>query len=670
MFVSDSAPAIVYIKEGSVKLTLNYSSVEQAEYGLIGMVEFEASGASYTLEDHYHFAAEDAENAFLLTRRLTLNANSDSNVGFDCTFKEPFGGNMEYFAPNSIFRDYSGSAVTYSETQLGAPFLMMRSASSGHTFSLSRYQPTITYEANSFASYTLNPSSRSISIAYPAISGNRKYAAIPAHSSLIYDLAIRGEKTKDYDEASVRTYNDVFSLSDPRIVDTDISEVYRVINEDYKVFLHEQEQDVLFNGNPTGQKYTSYGLPWRIYVETGEFGPFTYQAGFIGQQLPSAYNMMYYGYAFGDEQSVTNAYHINDFWVDDAEMMSIVGVPHIWYDTWSDSFRAYPCFLRMAVDAMEGLLDSWILAAEHEVYKDNWEDALYKFADFLVDFQNEDGSYYRCYNYSGGPFVNKDDGIEEPPGNICQSTSKSCTLMPVRFLGKMYQLSGDARYLNAALAAGAYGYDNIYNNKRYQGGTCDNPNAVDKEAGVFAMYAFDTLYTLTHEEKWLTCLQQATSFTMSTVILLPFPTRPSSLKAGKAPGAGYTDGMSFIGCSASSGVDNYIAFLYYELFRLYIHTGEKVYLSQAEFVQQNTKSIMDWDGELGYPYRSLVAEASSVTSFNFSSVDNGAWVTWSSVANAEPITKMMKMFGNPDVAAFREVDIAALREALAENGVF
>lgn len=182
------------------------------------------------------------------------------------------------------------------------------------------------------------------------------------------------------------------------------------------------------------------------------------------------------------------------------------------------------------------------------------------------------------------------------------------------------------------------------------------------------MYAYDTLYTLTNDSKWLTCLKQAAAFTMSTVLIFSFPVKQSSLKSAYPLYSGYNDGMSFIVCNASSGVDNYISYIYYELFRIYIYTGDISYLKQAEFIQQNTKSIMNWDNTLNYKYKSLVAEASTIHTFTYSSASNGAWVTWSSTANAEPIAKMYTSFGNADVMAYKNTSIDDLRVLLNNVG--
>ena len=666
MFINNT-PVIVYLQGSGESFKLPYDNVFKTEYGICATTTIISNaGTKIEVKDCYYFASQKELGAFNVRKTVrTSNVGSaDTGYASEYSFTTAHSSAMEWLVPNIVYKNYSGNSNIYRETQLGVPMIMMRNKTNGHTLSISRYQPIITYQNNSYATFKLDNTNKEITVAYPSNEGNRKYHAAGEGAQHVYDLTIRAEVTESYEKAMPSVYNAHFNLQDQRIVDTKIDEVYKVICEDYKVFLHKTEQE----DELSGKKYTSYGLPWRITIEDGEFGPLTYQAGFIGQQIPSAYNMMLYGIMNDDLESLQNGINVIDFWVEDAEFMSIAGVPHIWYDTWDDGFRAYPCFLRMAVDCMEGLLDAYLLAEAHGLDKYLWYDAIDSFGEFLIKNQNDDGSYYRCYNYSGGAFVNWDDGIEEPPGNICQSESKANTPMAIRFLGKMYEFTGDDDYLEAALKAGEYTYNNLYEVGSYRGGTCDNPNATDKEAGVFAMYAYDTLYTLTGDAKWLECLKQATAFTMSTVLIYSFGVKESNLKSGLPVYAGYTDGMSFIGCNSGSGVDNYIAYIYYELFRVYILTGEKTYLRQAEFIQQNTKSIMNWDGTLGYKYKSLVAEASSISGFNYGSASDGAWVTWSSVANAEPIAKMYNSFGRADVAYFKNVDIEILREQLNNVG--
>ena len=77
---------------------------------------------------------------------------------------------------------------------------------------------------------------------------------------------------------------------------------------------------------------------------------------------------------------------------------------------------------------------------------------------------------------------------------------------------------------------------------------------------------------------------------------------------------------------------------------------------------------MNWDGTLNYKYKSLVAEASSISTFSYGSASDGAWVTWSSAANAEPIAKMYTNFGHADVNAFKDMEIQQLKDVLNSIG--
>lgn len=674
---TQSRPARLYIRNTGL-LSDGYSQISLEEYGLKALATLQTeNGSLFSVEDYYYLPSESAGDAFNVRRSVTVLKAASADVGFESIFvmNAPSGGVGDYswFVPNNIFGGFptSGSVYVsskiYRETLLGLPFAMFRSEDSGLTFSLARYQPAVTGTGNSYASVSLlNETGElpAIEIAYPARDSARKYFTTEEGKRIVYDLTLRAEATDSYAAATSSVYNAHFELQNQRIVNTDVDEVYKVINEDFKTFL-------LSN---TKNGITSYGLPWRVTIETGKIGPMSYQAGFVGQQIPSAYNMLYYGVMNNDAESFRNGMNVIDFWIG-AGMMTNSGIPKIWYYGDSNVFARYPTFLRMAVDAMEGLLDAYRLLSAHGVERTQWYNAVISFADFLVREQNSDGSWYRCYNWDGGMFVNGDNGIPEPGGNICQSSSKTNTTMPVRFLGKIYELTGEERYKTSAIKGGEYVYRELYPVGYYTGGTCDNPNAVDKEAGVYAMYCYDAMYMLTGEAKWIGCLKQATAFTMSTVIAYSFDinANASGLKAALALKHGYTDGLSFITCGGSA-VDNYVAYIYYELFRIYVITGETEYLRQADFIQQNTKSTMDWDGALGYPYKSLVPEATTIYSFGFASASDdenimGVWLPWASAANAEPIAKMYDAFGKADVMEYCDTPIETLRKQLYAFGV-
>ena len=171
-----------------------------------------------------------------------------------------------------------------------------------------------------------------------------------------------------YNDMMVDVYNDHFVLQNQRIVDTDIDKVLEAICEDYKEFLITHER----NG------VTSYGLPWRVTIEDGRIGPRSYQSGFVGQQIPAAYQMLFYGVMYDDAESLDNGLKVLNFWLD-AGMMNESGVPKIWYDGDSNLFNYYPMFLRMAIDTMAGYLDAYILAEKNGIECDGWREALISF---------------------------------------------------------------------------------------------------------------------------------------------------------------------------------------------------------------------------------------------------------------------------------------------------
>ena len=676
MYTIDS-PAKLYLK-GLGQVSIDYDDIDIKSYGIKATATIVTEkGSRFIIEDRYYFAKEDVQNSINIERTVNAENIQSGETNYESVFginTSESTSNIEWFIPNEINGEYPSGADyrIYRETLTGLPMTMFRNTKTGYTVSLSRYQPVIDYDSNSYAcvgaffSKTSSGDDKSsIEINYPTRDTARRYFNSVSYPQIVYDMSIIIGSYASFSEAEVDCYKKQYTLQDQRIVDTDIDEVYKVINEDFKKFMLTNKANGI----------TSYGLPWRVTISNGLIGPMSLQAGFVGQQIPCAYNMMVYGIKNNDKESLNNGINIINFWVNEAKFMSDAGVPKIWFFGWDNTWAGYPTFTRMAVDAMEGLLDAYRLASKYNIETKGWKEAIISCADFFVKAQNTDGSWYRCYNYQGTYYKGTESDIWWNPGDIARSTSKNNTTMPIRFLGKIYELTKDNKYYNAVIKAGDYVYQNLYPQNVYYGGTCDNPDAIDKEAGVYAMYAYDTLYTLTKDKKWLPCLEQAAIFTMSSVLTVSFKISSNSTDnvAAIALKYGYTDGLSYI-CIGGTSLDNYAAYIYYELFRTYIYTGDKTYYHMAEFIQQNTKSTMDWDGKLGYSYKSLTPEASTIWSFGFSSAKDddgveGVWLPWQSAANAEPIAKMCEVFGSADVREFENTSILDLLSILDNFGV-
>ena len=657
-----------------------YSSVELTGYGISAKGVLHApNGSALNIEDKYYIPTLKTPGAINVERNIAITDVSLKDLGFESiyaikTLSEDVS-HLEFFVPNNVFGTFTNPSATqkyqyYRETTVGLPMVMMRDSTTGHAVSIARYQPVIDYSTESYASVSVHngetssgETAASIEVTYPSRDSARHYFEFKNVSRIVYKMTIQGFDSESYEDAMITSYNNQFILQDQRILDVDIDEMYSMIGEDSKAQIRR-----LSNGT-----ITTYGLPCEIAMESGELGSKSYQAGFTGQQIPMAYHMLLYGIKNNDDVSIQNGLNVLNFWVRDAHMMCESGVPMIWYEGGQCRWMGYPTFTRMAADAMEGLLDAYRICEANDIASTDrvaWRDAVIATADWLVRAQNSDGSWYRCYNYDGGPYDASTDtsGVTWDPGNVARSTSKTSTTMPVRFLGKIYEMTGQQKYLDAIVKAGDFVLQNLYPNHYWIGGTCDNPDSIDKEAGVFAMYAFDTLYILTGEQKYLDALEEATVFTMSTVLVPSFKINPTSTDARAANPlkSGYCDGMSFITCN-HNGIDNYAAFIYYELFRTYILTGNEAYFREAEFIQQNTKGATDYANLWDYRYRSLIVEASTIATFGFDTINY--WLPWCSDANADPIARMYDNFGVADVGAFRDTPIAELRSQLATFGV-
>lgn len=676
LFASIKTPAKLYIK-GEGQLSAAYRTIDRVRYGLRAKADLTAgNGTVFEVVDRYYYPEANVENTINVQRQVLVKTavgevNYETIFGIDST-----SSNLEWFVPNEVYGSFPDTTSiayrVYRETLTGLPLAMYRDTTSGYAVSLARYQPIIDQKSNSFAcvgiykgSNSSGEAASSVEVNYPTRDTARRYFSSVGYPEIVYDLSLIGGHYEGYDDAMVDVYTKQFTLQNQRIVNCDIDDVYRLINLDFEKFMLKTTR----NG------FTSYGLPWRVTIENGLIGPKSYQSGFVGQQLPCAYNMMVYGIKYNDQTSLNNGMAILNFWINSAHMMTAAGVPMIWFNGDDNTWMGYPTFLRMAIDSMEAVLDAYRLAQKYALACNGWLAAVTACANWLVSAQNSDGSWYRCFNYQGTYYKGTESDISWNPGDIARSTSKNNSTMPVRFLGKMYEMTGESKYLNAVTKAGSYIYGTLYPKHVYYGGTCDNPDSIDKEAGVYAMYAYDTLYTLTHESKWLACLEQAAIFTMSSVLTVSFKiaATASSLKAATALKYGYSDGLSYI-CIGGTSLDNYAAFFYYELFRLYVYSGKSVYLDMAEFIQQNTKSTMDYDQKLNYPYPSLTPEATTIYSFGFSSAEDddgvmGVWLPWQSAANAEPIAKMYEVFGQADVGDFRSRDLAGLQSTLSSFGV-
>ena len=552
---------------------------------------------------------------------------------------------------------------------MGLPMVMTRNKQTGNTFYISR----ITNEAYTgidenqggwLVSKNIRNSSVGISnvdgyvsmdICYPGMEGNVNYLdkgstfirrSHPVRDDVIhqYRVAFEPGNSKSYSEAMVASYQSAYEKMTIPKVDANLDKVYDVTLDLFADFTNEYAPDKM-------------GMPFALNME-GEISATDYCMGFVGQQTSVGFHLIRNGIKINSSAQRSKGEKVIDFWVN--ESFTSYGFPRVWFGTASNVWAGpdiAPSFIRYMSDGMEGILDAYLEEKAAGVTKRAWMDKCVTFADWLVANQNEDGSYYRAYNQNTGKVYDTEDGK--------QGTSKNNTTCPVRYLIRMYEQTGDTNYLNAAKKAGEFAYQEYYLGGKYYGGTPDGKNVVDKEAGVIALYAFDSLYEATGENKWLNAAEHAATFFASFVYTFDFNVWGKSIYNIYRDRVG-TSGLSIISTGGNS-VDTFAAYLYYEFFKLYVYTQKEFYYDFALLLQNNTKQFINIDGSLPYGRDGIISEAQNISNqFFFQSVD--ACLTWCNIAMIDPIASMEDAFGVKSIEKAKTLGTEKLLKKLKEYG--
>jgi len=646
-------------------LGANYSAVVpvDGELRCAGDIRTGA-GTVFEFTDTYR-CGKQAET-FLLERTVQVRSPGANDAGFMSRFSlessEPASlREQEVFVPGvwyldnrqapkpALGADSSDNVFLIREDRMALPLVMMRIKSSGATITLTHCEPVGTtcladnrsgrvvdgrIQVASLGLWSHeNPA---VSFCYPATEGERSYLRGPAsgrsagqrthwaerfhpvqagikHS---YQIMIGLSCETNFPAAMRYAWRTAYAENPPAIARTDISACYEA---SIKLI---SDWSKTCNGCP--------GIPFRLRLPQGELmenADINYQMGFVGQQLPLAYQLLRYGLLHHDEKIILKGEAMVDFWATNSPTAQ--GLPRTWFDVYPQPhWRPYNTFMRTASDGMTGALMAWdVMQASHRP-KPEWLRFCRGFGDWLVQHQNPDGSWYREYDWDSHP-VNQ---------------GKQNTTHSIKFLVDLSKVTGEKKYLAAALRAGNYSFANIHQAFEYVGGTPDNPNVMDKEAGFLALDAFLALHDATGEKRWLDAAAQAGDFTETWLYCWNIPL-PLDDRSVTFPKGCTTTGFSLI-ATGHSGADLFLAaapFLYY---RLYLATGDAHYADIARQTLFNTKQGMDINGSLGYGHTGLCTEALSLAPPRGHGVNT--WLPWLTWAMIDPITRLEDAYSITD----------------------
>jgi hypothetical protein len=233
-------------------------------------------------------------------------------------------------------------------------------------------------------------------------------------------------------------------------------------------------------------------------------------------------------------------------------------------------------FLRSLGDGMKSATRAYLLEKSHGVEHPNWLAWVTSCGDWLLTRQNPDGSFPRKFVAGTGEVLDA-------------ATQTSYNVVP--FLVLLSEATGAKKYQEAAIRAAEFCWTSAQKNGLFIGGTIDNPNVIDKEAGTLSLEAYLILYEKTKGAKWLERARMAANFAETWIYLwnVPMPADEDDNTLHWKKGVP-TVGVQLIS-TGHSLVDNYMAFDADEYAKLWVFTKDLNYYDVALILLHNTKSM-------------------------------------------------------------------------------
>ncbi len=612
------------------------------------------NGTVFIFQDTY--SAPGDSGVFFLSRQVTISTPADGDEGFATRYSLPLAAptvltECEFLAPGIWYRNnasmprralaanYEVDNFFFREDRMCLPLIMIREIASGNTLMLLHRNPdgrtilgdntnrTITDARLKYASLGVHDRTcPSVGIWFPGTEGDRTYYKgswayrrhpVDPYVCHRYDVAIRISQTPSFSAAVKANWNYAYDMAPPVIRRVDLDRVKSV-----SIDLLTKSWKEFDDG--------SAGFPFSIRIPDGRINEYAMQMGFIGQNLAGANELIRTGLKEDKSEMVTQGEKIVNFWVKKSPGHD--GLPRTWYDA-NKGFRNYQSFLRITTDGVLGALRAWRTMRDAGRDRPAWLTFACNFGNWLVKYQNSDGSLYRLYDYNNSNPLN---------------LSKTNTVHAIPLLIELFHATGDARYRTAALKAGDFVYQDVHQAYRYVGGTPDNPDVRDKEAGILSLDAFLALHDFTGEVRWLEAARQAATYIETWTYAWPVPVVAEDARQEYPLANRDQTGLSLIAVG-HSGADNFMAYCPFAFFRLYAKTGEKHFLDFSRFILHNTKQGMDWDPvhSLEYAFPGLQTEVGTVCSPRGHSIR--LWLPWVTVVAIVPMSQLEDVYGSMDV---------------------
>ena len=237
-------------------------------------------------------------------------------------------------------------------------------------------------------------------------------------------------------------------------------------------------------------------------------------------------------------------------------------------------------YLRSFSDDIKSLLRAYERERQGGRTHPEWLAWARQFTDWLLTQQQPAGGFPRAWRPKGAVY----------------SDSPHSSFLAIPLLVQMHRISGEKKYLEAALRAGEFCWSDGQSQGVFAGATIDNPDVIDKESPSLSMEAYLMLYETTGQSKWLQRAQVAADIAETWNYLWNVP-MPADADNGRlhwkrdVP----TAGLGLI-AAGHSLVDAWGAFNVDEYAKLYRHTQDEHYLKVSRLLLHNTKGMLAMPG--------------------------------------------------------------------------
>ena len=679
-------PVKIILKDYAAKivnLEAAYESVEADGDAVVARGRVRTPlGSAFDFTDRV--SARDDTGAFLFERRVEVSNAQADDLGFDSRIAlgllsgERFA-DYNYFAPGSIYRQnqwtYPNSFISkldgedyhwFRDAGFTLPLFCAQHIESGEAVAFARARYDLhpsdinenTYDSVTSASFNYGslgvsrPGGLSMDYVYPGTEGYDEDRTPYARGVYKYQFGFR-QRYHPVTEGFHQECAVIIRFSRFAEYRGMLRDAWRYFYDVHRPPIHTEldlkrfyEIGIDLLDSLCRDYHGTWGVPFKCLLPTGEIGIVDYELGFIGQQPNIASQLIRRGVLSDRPETARKGERVIDFWVE--RSMTDWGLPRCWFDCQPPHWLDQPIWLRMIADGAEGILDAFNFLRAHGQDRPAWLAWCRRVADWLVAHADPEGSWPRAWDFEGNV-------IDESRGN---------TSNIVRFLVQLYLTVGDARYRDAALKAGEWCYEHNYMGFEYRGGTCDNAAVMDNESGIYACFAFLSLYDLTRDEKWREALEGAADYTATYAWSWSYPIRCVNERHAFRH-VDFT-GMSPVVAGHAGGGDVYMGAVTYIFYRLWLITGDRFWLDFDRFLDRNTRTSYDLDGTFGYGRIGLCEEGGDGYSA-FSQRGVYAWLPWCTQIQIDAISRMVDTFG---VYSVEEAEALPMEARLAANDIY